>query len=266
MAGLLRSDVFITTKLLQKAHASQAEVRGSLLESLRNLQTDYVDLYLIHNPRAGKIKEVWSLLLKLREEGLVRSVGVSNFGVGQLEGLRKSGLEMPEVNQIEMHPWRQLPEVTAYHEQHGIVTMCMAPLARGRRFGRTDLATLARELGRSEAELAIRWSLQKGFVPIPKSINPGRVLLNAANGFDLSNAQMTRMALLDNGFMSCTMASPCHELAWELVADSIPHPDTWGGNRGGKGRGKGKGNSCSKGGNRDFGVARGVWENQIWNS
>eukprot|EP00434_Breviolum_minutum_P017032 symbB.v1.2.015029.t1/scaffold1037.1/size142759/1 len=162
MAGLKRDQVFICTKVLQKAHASEAQVRNSLKESLKNLDTNYVDLYVIHNPRAGRIKEVWSLLLKLREEGLCKAVGVSNFGVGQLEGLRESGFELPEVNQIEVHCWRQLPEVTAYHAKHGIATMCMAPLARGRMFGRSDLAKMAEEMGRTEAEVAIRWSLQKG--------------------------------------------------------------------------------------------------------
>jgi len=244
MAGLKRDQVFICTKVLQKAHASEVQVRNSLKESLKNLDTNYVDLYVIHNPRAGRIKEVWSLLLKLREEGLCKAVGVSNFGVGQLEGLRESGFELPEVNQIEVHCWRQLPEVTAYHAKHGIATMCMAPLARGRMFGRSDLAKMAEEMGRTEAEVAIRWSLQKGYIPIPKSINPERVLLNMADGFDLTKSQMDRIKHLDTGFMSCTMASPCHELSWQLVADEIPDPDTWGGNRNkskGSGKGKGKG-------------------------
>lgn len=241
MAGLKREQVFICTKVLQKAHASDAQVRNSLKESLRNLDTNYVDLYVIHNPRAGRIKEVWSLLLQLREEGLCKAVGVSNFGVGQLEGLRESGLELPEVNQIEVHCWRQPQKVTAYHSEHGIATMCMAPLARGRMFGRSDLAKMAQEMGRTEAEVAIRWSLQKGYIPIPKSINPERILLNMADGFDLTKRQMERVERLDTGFMSCTMASPCHELSWQLVADSIPDPDTWGGNRNkSKGYGKGK--------------------------
>eukprot|EP00933_Yihiella_yeosuensis_P050300 TRINITY_DN48074_c0_g1_i1.p1 TRINITY_DN48074_c0_g1~~TRINITY_DN48074_c0_g1_i1.p1 ORF type:complete len:454 (-),score=96.53 TRINITY_DN48074_c0_g1_i1:484-1845(-) len=241
MAGLQRSDVFISTKVLQKSHVSNEQVRASLKESLKNLGTNYVDLYLIHNPRAGRIKEVWSLLLQFREEGLAKSVGVSNFGIGQLEGLRQAGLELPEVNQIEVHCWRQLPEVVAYHKKYGIATMCMAPLARGRMFGKSDLATLSHELGRTEAEVAIRWSLQKGYIPIPKSINPDRIWLNAAEGFDLSERHMARIAKLDTGYMSCTMASPCHELGWELVADGIPHPDTWGGGRNkGKGGGKGK--------------------------
>mmetsp|Transcript_26346 Transcript_26346/g.87309 ORF Transcript_26346/g.87309 Transcript_26346/m.87309 type:complete len:440 (+) Transcript_26346:129-1448(+) len=241
LAGLTRSDVFIATKLLQKAHASNDQVRACLQESLRNLGTNYVDLYLIHNPRAGRIKEVWQLLLELREEGLIRSVGVSNFGVGQLEGLREAGLELPEVNQIEVHPWRQLPEVVEYHKRHGIATMCQAPLARGRMFGWSDLATLAKELNRTEAEVAIRWSLQCGYIPIPKSINPDRVVANAAQGFDLSARHMAEIQKLDSGYLSCTMASPCSELAWELVADGIPPPEAWGGDRKGRGGGGGRG-------------------------
>merc|ERR1712110_671179 len=103
----------------------------------------------------------------------------------------------------EVHCWRELPEVVEYHRQPGIATMCMAPLARGRMFGKSDLAALAWELGRSEAEVAIRWSLQCGYIPIPKSINPERVLLNAAEGFDLSEEQMERIRKLDSGYMSC---------------------------------------------------------------
>lgn len=248
LAGLSRSDVFIATKVLQKAHASEQQVRASLRESLRNLGTDFVDLYLIHNPRAGRIKEVWSLLLRLREEGLARAVGVSNFGVGQLEGIRSAGLEMPEVNQIEVHCWRQLPEVVEYHRCHSIATMCMAPLARCRMFGRSDLGAIARQLGRTEAEVAIRWLLQKGYIPIPKSINPERIEENTASGFDLPEGIMARIEKLDSGYMSCTMASPCHELAWELVAEDIPHPDTWGGGRrSGKAKGGGKGGGHHKG-------------------
>merc|ERR1712039_168326 len=148
------------------------------------------------------------------------------------------GLEMPEVNQIEVHCWRQLPEVTEYHQKHGIVTMCMAPLARCRMMGKSNLGLIAKELRRSEAEIAIRWSLQNGYVPIPKSINPARILENTAEGFDLSQKQMARIKELDSGFMSCTMASPCHTMEWQAVAHSIPHPDTWGG---GRNSGKGKG-------------------------
>lgn len=241
LAGIHRSDVFIATKLLQKAHATEAQVRWSLAESLKNLATNYVDLYLIHNPRAGRIKQVWPLLLEMRDRGLIRVAGVSNFGVAQLEGMRRDGLELPEVNQIEVHCWRQLPEVIAYHQQHGIATMCMAPLARGQLFGQTELVAIASQLGRSEAEVAIRWSLQRGFIPIPKSIRPERIRENTAQGFDLSPQQMARIERLDCTYMSCKVASPCHELPWDMVADSIPDPSVWGGKKpGGSGRGYGR--------------------------
>merc|ERR1712070_303608 len=108
----------------------------------------------------------------------------------------------------------------------------MAPLARGQMFGQTGLTQIAASLGRTEAEVAIRWSLQKGYIPIPKSIKPERIALNAANGFDLSDADMKKIEKLDTGYMSCKVASPCFELAWDLVADSIPDPAIWGGKKG----------------------------------
>lgn len=239
-AGFARSDIFLCTKLLQKAHASSAQVQRSIQESLRNLGTNYVDLFLIHNPRAGRIRQVWPQLLQMRDAGLIRVVGVSNFGVGQLEGMRDAGLEMPEVNQVEVHCWRQMPELVEYHMKHGIATMCMAPLARGQLFGQTDLRSLAQEIGRTEAEVSVRWCLQSGFIPIPKSINPERIVLNTADGFDLTETHMARIRRLDCGYMSCKVASPCHALPWERVSDSIPDPSVWGGREGKGVKGSGK--------------------------
>lgn len=238
LAGLARSEVFIATKLLQKAHISKEKVQASLRESLKNLGSNYVDLYMIHNPRAGRITQVWPLLLELRKQGLIRVLGVSNFGVAQLEGMRQAGLELPEVNQVEVHCWRQLPDLIQYHERHCIATMCMAPLARCQMFGKTDLQSIAKMHGRSEAAVAIRWSLQRGFIPIPKSIKGDRILENAADGFELSDQDMKQIAKLDVGYMSCKVASPCCDLPWDLVADSIPDPALWGGKKG-----KGKGNA-----------------------
>lgn len=241
--GLKRNDVFISTKLLQKSHKSEQEVRASLMLSLKNLGTDYVDLYLIHNPRAGRILQVWPVLLEMRDQGLIRTLGVSNFGVGQLEGIHQAGFEMPEVNQIEIHPWRQLPEVVEYHKKHSIATMCMAPLARCQMFGQTGLSKIAKEIGRTEAEVAIRWSLQQGYIPIPKSSHSDRIELNAATGFDLSHKHVDKIAKLDCGFMSCRGSSPCCELAWKLVANKIPDQSTLAQNKNSvlKGQGRGAG-------------------------
>lgn len=227
LAGFERTDVFIATKLLQSAHASEEAVRASLTDSLSNLDTGYIDLYMIHNPRAGRIMQVWPVLLELRDQGLIRVLGVSNFGVEQLEGMRLAGLELPEVNQVEVHCWRQLPELIEYHQSHGIATMCMAPLARGEMFNQTDLAHIAQELGRTEAEVAIRWSLQRGYIPIPKSLRPERVAANTATGFCLSDEHMARISQLDTGFMVCTKASPCHQLPWALIANERPEEALW---------------------------------------
>merc|ERR1719491_708781 len=122
---------------------------------------------MIHNPRAGRIVQVWEVLQGLKKQGLVRVLGVSNFGVEQLEGMRTAGLELPEVNQVEVHCWRQMKRLTEYHREHGIATMCMTPLAKGGMLGKTDVAEIAKELGRTEPQIALRWCLQKGYIAIP---------------------------------------------------------------------------------------------------
>jgi len=227
MSGIDRSEIFVATKLLQSAHVHDDAVRASLMGSLHNLDATYVDLYMIHNPRAGRIKQVWPALLDLRDQGLIRVLGVSNFGVEQLEGMRSAGLELPEVNQVEVHCWRQMPELVEYHRKHGIVTMCMAPLARGEMFNQTDLAQIADELKQPEAAVAIRWSLQRGYIPIPRSVRPERIASNAAEEFHLSDDQMARIARLDSGHVACRTASPCSKLPWSLIADTVPDQALW---------------------------------------
>lgn len=226
-AGVQPSEVVIATKLLQHAHSSPAAVRSSLEDSLRNLKCDCIDLYLLQSPRGGMISKVWTQLLALRDAGLIRAVGVSNFGVQQLEGMRISGLELPEVNQVEVHCWRQMHELTAYHRKHRIATMQMAPLARGEMFNKTDVANIAREVGCSEAAVAVRWSMQMGFIPLPRSVRPDRIRENSAAGVTLTECQMERIARVDLNYTSCTKASPCSRLPWPAVAEQIPDKAMW---------------------------------------
>ncbi|OLP82283.1 hypothetical protein AK812_SmicGene37066 [Symbiodinium microadriaticum] len=267
-SGVQPSEVVIATKLLQHAHSSPAAVRSSLEDSLRNLKCDCIDLYLLQSPRGGMISKVWTQLLALRDAGLIRAVGVSNFGVQQLEGMRISGLELPEVNQVEVHcslassplevqavgvwlrqekspgprwfvsrivfaaprsamrfrrktGWRQMHELTAYHRKHRIATMQMAPLARGEMFNKTDVANIAREVGCSEAAVAVRWSMQMGFIPLPRSVRPDRIRENSAAGVTLTECQMERIARVDLNYTSCTKASPCSRLPWPAVAADL---------------------------------------------
>lgn len=226
-SGVQPSEVVIATKLLQHAHSSPAAVRSSLEDSLRNLKCDCIDLYLLQSPRGGMISKVWTQLLALRDAGLIRAVGVSNFGVQQLEGMRISGLELPEVNQVEVHCWRQMHELTAYHRKHRIATMQMAPLARGEMFNKTDVANIAREVGCSEAAVAVRWSMQMGFIPLPRSVRPDRIRENSAAGVTLTECQMERIARVDLNYTSCTKASPCSRLPWPAVAEQIPDKAMW---------------------------------------
>mmetsp|Transcript_2713 Transcript_2713/g.6157 ORF Transcript_2713/g.6157 Transcript_2713/m.6157 type:complete len:419 (-) Transcript_2713:37-1293(-) len=226
-SGVQPSEVVIATKLLQHAHSSPTAVRSSLEDSLRNLKSECIDLYLLQSPRGGMISKVWTQLLALRDAGLIRAVGVSNFGIQQLEGMRMSGLELPEVNQVEVHCWRQMQDLTAYHRNHRIATMGMAPLARGEMFNKTDVANIAHEVGCSEAAIAVRWSMQMGFIPLPRSVRPDRIRENSAAGFTLTECQMERIARVDSNYTSCTKASPCSRLPWAAVAEQIPDKAMW---------------------------------------
>mmetsp|Transcript_166204 Transcript_166204/g.294360 ORF Transcript_166204/g.294360 Transcript_166204/m.294360 type:complete len:232 (+) Transcript_166204:2-697(+) len=226
-----RGDIFLVTKLLSRDHGS-ARVVPALRASLRRLGVEYVDLYLMHSPRGGFVLETWDAMLQARDAGLTRAVGVSNFGVEQLEGLKAAGRELPEVNQIECHPWLQQQACAAWCAKERIAVMAYSPLARGKFFGRTALTKIAKRLACSEAEVAIRWSLMKGFVVIPKSSSLERIQQNmsALLAPPLDADVMAEMGTLDEGRQSCP-ASDAMTIKWERVAEK---------SESGKGNGKGK--------------------------
>ena len=127
LKGKDRSSIFVVTKLAGENHSSAA-VHSSIKESLEKLGTDYVDLFLIHNPRGENCLETWAAMLEVKAAGQARAVGVSNFGVAHLKMLKAEGLEMPEVNQVEPHPWHQQRLLVDYHATEGIATMVRPPL------------------------------------------------------------------------------------------------------------------------------------------
>jgi len=216
-SGLERKNVFVVTKLAGNSHGAVA-CEAALKKSLELLKIKYVDLFLIHSPQPGKIVETWRAMLKLRTAGLAKSVGVSNFGAAQLEGLRLTGLEMPEVNQIEFHPWLHQKKCAAYMDKHGIVKMGYCPLARCKQFGKTKLAELASAKGKSEAQISIRWSLQKGFVTIPKSSKPARISANAdVFSWTLSDKDMSLIDTLNVGFKASNSVNSM-DIPWKDVA------------------------------------------------
>lgn len=152
-SGVPREELFVVTKLHSKAHPGALE---ALKASLGKLGLERVDLYLIHTPSGGKCLETWKSCLEARDQGLAVDVGVSNFGIAQLEGLRAGGLELPSVNQIELSAWNQQSDLRAFHSANGITTMGYCPLGRCKRFGETSAVNrVATRLGRSEANIAL---------------------------------------------------------------------------------------------------------------
>jgi len=216
-SGKKRDEIYVVTKLDIANHGADA-CRKALKDSLKRLNLKYVDLFLIHTPKGGKIVETWKTMLKLKSEGLAKSVGVSNFGVNQLEGLRKLDLELPAVNQIELHVFLQQKRAREYMKKHGIAVMGYCPLARCKQFGKSDVLTMiAKNLKKSEAQICIRWSIQEGIITIPKSTNKKRIEENAdVFTWSLSPSEMSELSKLDCGFKASNSVNSM-DLAWDTV-------------------------------------------------
>ncbi|WP_329223653.1 aldo/keto reductase [Streptomyces sp. NBC_01485] len=192
-----REEIVVTTKLPGRHHGYE-ETLASFEESRRRLGLEYVDLYLIHwpLPRVGRFVDSWRAMIKLREEGLVRSIGVSNFTAEHIERLEKETGVLPSVNQIELHPLLPQDELRAFHEAKGIRTESWSPLGRGSAL-LDDLAvvSVAEALGVTPGQVVLRWHVQLGAVPIPKSSSPERQRANLdVFGFELGPSQMAVIA------------------------------------------------------------------------
>lgn len=192
-SGVPREDLFVTTKLPGRDHGYE-ETLASFEDSRKRLGVEYVDLYLIHwpLPRVGRYVDSWKAMIKLREEGLVRSVGVSNFTPEHIERLERETGVLPAVNQIELHPLFPQDELRAFHSAKGIVTESWSPLGRG-----SDLlddpavADVAERHGVSPGQAVLRWHVQLGAVPVPKSADRDRQRANLdVFGFELSDEDM----------------------------------------------------------------------------
>jgi 2,5-diketo-D-gluconate reductase A len=192
-----RTQLFITTKLWNDQHTN---ARSALNESLSRLGLDHVDLYLIHwpKPRQNAYVEAWKALVKLKEEGRAKSVGVSNFTVSHLKRIIDATGVAPSVNQIELHPRFQQKELAAYHTEHGIITESWSPLGQGTLLENPTLKALAQKHGRTPAQVVIRWHLDRGYIVIPKSVTPTRIRENFdVFDFSLDADDLAKIAALD---------------------------------------------------------------------
>jgi diketogulonate reductase-like aldo/keto reductase len=201
-SGLPREKVFVTTKLWHSDHGFEASQRAFHL-SLGRLGLDYVDLYLIHWPRAPTPRDrldSWKGLEKLKADGLVRSIGVSNYTVRHLEELLADSKTVPTVNQVEFHPYVYDPELLSFCASHQIRLEAWAPLTRGKAFDDPVIARIAADRARTPAQVLLRWGLQHGVVEIPKSTHRERIVENSrVFDFTLGPAEMAALDGLRGG-------------------------------------------------------------------
>lgn len=225
--GLTRGDLFVTTKLWpgnaawgQPAKTTESTVT-SLDESLERLGLSYVDLYLIHAPfdRDQRIAQ-WRGLVELKRQGKARAIGVSNFSIKHLEELKAAGLPHPAANQIELHPWSQKPDLVRYLDDNAITPIAyssLVPLStwrtvEGQESAKTDqmkadgahadapFKVMAKTYGVSEAQILLRWAIQKGYPVLPKSTQVDRIRKNAdIFGFQIDDADMAAIEEMDRG-------------------------------------------------------------------
>ena len=196
---LERGDLFITTKLRNSDHGRH-QVPRAFEESLDKLGGDYIDLYLIHwpIPQKGLTVETWEALVELQREERVRSIGVSNFRVEDLERIIEATGVVPAVNQIELHPRLQQLELRRFHEEHGIATEAWSPLGKAQFLDDPTIERIASAHGRTPAQVVLRWHIQLGNVVIPKSVTPSRIEENfKLFDFELSDDDMRALFELD---------------------------------------------------------------------
>jgi 2,5-diketo-D-gluconate reductase A len=200
-SGLARHDVFVTTKCFNDDQGYE-QAKRAFDASLKRLEMDYVDLYLIHwpVPAHDKYVQTWKAFIELHEQGLARSIGVSNFQPAHLRRVIAETGVTPSINQVELHPYLQQHGLRREHEDLGIVTEAWSPIAQGAVLDDETIVGIAQAHSRTPAQVVIRWHLQLGNVVIPKSVTPDRIAENFdVFGFELSDADMQAIEALDEG-------------------------------------------------------------------
>lgn len=201
-SGVPRSEVWITTKLWNDDQGYDASLRA-FDASLTRLGLDYIDLYLLHWPVTGKRLESWRGLEKLLGDGRVRAIGVSNFMEHHLQELLNHATIVPAVNQIELSPFLQQRQVRSLCHTHGIVVEAYSPLTKGLRLHHPTVTAIAEQIGRSPAQVLLRWALQHDLVVLPKSVRPERIAENLALfDFELNTDAMARLDALEEGLVT----------------------------------------------------------------
>jgi 2,5-diketo-D-gluconate reductase A len=211
-SGLDRNEVFVTSKLNNGFHRPD-DARSAFAGTLADLDLDYVDLFLIHWPLPtlydGDFVSTWKVLEELLLAGGVRSIGVSNFQVAHLQRLAAESDTVPAVNQIEAHPYLTNDEVRDYGRSHGIATEAWSPIAQGAVLDDPVVGRVAADVGRTPAQVVLRWHLQRGDIVFPKSTTPARIKENfQLFDFELEGADVEAITALDRGEEGRTGPNP----------------------------------------------------------
>jgi 2,5-diketo-D-gluconate reductase A len=214
-SGLDRGDVFITSKLNNSYHEPE-DARRAFDETLSALGSDYVDLFLIHWPLPtlydGDFVSTWKTMEEFKGDGRARSIGVSNFQIEHLERLAAETDTVPAVNQIEVHPYFTNDAVRAYSQEHGIATEAWSPIAQGGVLDDPAITGIADKVGKTPAQVVLRWHIQRGDIVFPKSVTPSRMQEN----FDIFDFEL-----------DSTDMEEISDLHQDEDGRTGPHPDTF---------------------------------------
>lgn len=197
-SGINREDIFLVTKLWNDDHGYDKTIEA-FNKSLERLQVKYIDLYLVHWPNKLN-SETWKAFEYLYRTGKVKAIGVCNFKIGHLEELKKTAEIMPMVNQIEIHPQSSKNDMLSYCEENNIQLVAWSPIMRGKLFSNKLMIDLSEKYKKTIAQIILRWHVQRGIIPIPKSSNEERIKENLSIfNFELSNYDMRTIDLLNEG-------------------------------------------------------------------
>ncbi|RAL00632.1 aldo/keto reductase family protein [Aspergillus ibericus CBS 121593] len=219
LSGLPREQIFYTTKI-PITHMSYEKAKEAIADSLAAAEKGrlgYIDLMLLHAPYGGKEGRLgaWRALVEAQQAGKIRSLGISNYGIRHLEELEEyiktSGVGgQISVGQYEIHPWCAREDIAGWLRSRGAVVEAYSPLVQAKRMKEPVLRALAEKYGKSEAQVLVRWSLQKGYVPLPKSVTEARIVENSqVFDFELSEEDMKRLQTAEYAPVS-----------WDPVRDS----------------------------------------------
>lgn len=200
-SSVARENVFVTTKVWNNEHGRD-KARASVERSLKTIGVDQLDLVLIHWPVPSQdlYLETWRAFIEMRDEGLMKSIGTSNFNADHLERIIGETGEVPVLNQIEVNPELQQPDMRAFHAKNGIITQAWTPLGNGRSFEKEAITEPAARTGKSPAQVILRWHIQLGNAVIPRSVKPHRQAENLdVFDFSLTDDEMAAITELDVG-------------------------------------------------------------------